>query len=68
MGEDKVFKLNAQDRGVVRFGIKYRSKMHIGDNTTMYMQKHYQVMGKIGLVMLKWKKSNIEKKKLIIYQ
>jgi hypothetical protein len=47
MDEDKVFKLNAQDRGVVRFGIRYRSKMHIGDNTTMYMRKHYNWFRKL---------------------
>lgn len=47
MEEDKVFKLNAQEHGTINYGIKYRSKMHIGDNGAMYMQKHYNWFRKL---------------------
>lgn len=47
MDEDEVFKIKAQEHGAVSMGIKYRSKMHVGDNMTMYMQKHYNWFRKL---------------------
>ena len=42
MNEDEIFKTHSQE-----FGIKYRSKMRVGDNMTMYMKKHYNWFRKL---------------------
>ncbi len=47
MDEDKVFKIKAQEHGAVSYGIKFRSKMHMGDNMVMYMRKHYNWFRKL---------------------
>lgn len=42
MNEDEIFKRHSQE-----LGIKYRSKMRVGDNMTMYMEKHYNWFRKL---------------------
>lgn len=47
MDEDKVFKIKAQEHVVGKMGIKYRSKLRVGDDVTMYMKKHYNWFRKL---------------------
>lgn len=42
MNEDEIFKTHAQE-----LGIKYRSKLRLGDDMTMYMRKHYNWFRKL---------------------
>lgn len=42
MNEDEIFKKHAQE-----YGIKYRSKLRLGDDMTMYMRKHYNWFRKL---------------------
>ena len=47
MDEDKVFKLNAQEHGAIHYGVKFRSKIQMGDNMVMYSRKHYNWFRKL---------------------